>query len=166
MRNVFLPHKPYFSCEMRINHVTAAMIGYHLQFITFKNIYSSHIKFLTHRGRNKMADVLLTTFETAFFLYFASIIIIGCFYDGLVSWRKYSTSFIKCFNVTCLRGMGVIEDKYGKREGPKLGSHLFIRLIESIKTTSMEDVSTRVLEKIKHIQEGKTEKWSDVSRHI
>ena len=26
----------------------------------------------------------------------------------------------------------------------------------------MEDVSTRVLEKIKNIQEGKTEKWSDV----
>ena len=30
----------------------------------------------------------------------------------------------------------------------------------------MEDVSTRVLEKIKNILEGKTEKWSDVSRHI
>ena len=39
-------------------------------------------------------------------------------------------------------------------------------LIESIKTTSKEDVSTRVLEKIKNILEGKTEKWSDVSRHI
>ena len=38
--------------------------------------------------------------------------------------------------------------------------------IESIKTMSMEYVSTRVLEKIKNIQEGKTEKWSDVSRHI
>ena len=38
--------------------------------------------------------------------------------------------------------------------------------IESIKTTSLEDVTTRVLEKIKNIQEGKTEKWSDVSRHI
>ena len=39
-------------------------------------------------------------------------------------------------------------------------------VIESIKTTSMEDVSTRVLEKIKNTEEGKTEKWSDVSRHI
>ena len=38
--------------------------------------------------------------------------------------------------------------------------------IESIKTMSMEYVSTRVLEKIKNIEEGKTEKWSDVSRHI
>ena len=36
--------------------------------------------------------------------------------------------------------------------------------IESVKTTSMEDVNTRVLEKIKNILEGKTEKWSDVSR--
>ena len=34
----------------------------------------------------------------------------------------------------------------------------FLLEIESIKTTSMEDVSTRVLEKIKNIQEGKTEK--------
>ena len=40
------------------------------------------------------------------------------------------------------------------------------RPIESIKTTSMEDVSTRVFEKIKNILEGKTKKWSDVSRHI
>ena len=32
------------------------------------------------------------------------------------------------------------------------------QLIESIKTTPMEDVSTRVLEKIKNIREGKTEK--------
>ena len=30
----------------------------------------------------------------------------------------------------------------------------------------MEDVSTRVLEKIKNILEGETEKWSDVSKHI
>ena len=30
----------------------------------------------------------------------------------------------------------------------------------------MEDVCTKVLEKIKNIQEGKIEKWSDVSRHI
>ena len=30
----------------------------------------------------------------------------------------------------------------------------------------MEDVNTNVIENIKNIQEGKTEKWSDVSRHI
>ena len=30
----------------------------------------------------------------------------------------------------------------------------------------MEDVSTSVLENLKNIYEGKTEKWSDVSRHI
>ena len=36
--------------------------------------------------------------------------------------------------------------------------HLYQLPIESIKTTSMEDVSTRVLEKIKNISEGKTEK--------
>ena len=41
-----------------------------------------------------------------------------------------------------------------------------VRLIESIKTTSMEDVSTIVLNKINNIQEGKTKKWSNVSRHI
>ena len=39
-------------------------------------------------------------------------------------------------------------------------------LVESVKTTSMEDVSTRVFQKIKNILEGKTEKWFDVSRHI
>ena len=39
-------------------------------------------------------------------------------------------------------------------------------LKEGIKTTSMEDISTKVLEKIKNILEAKTEKWSDVSRHI
>ena len=44
--------------------------------------------------------------------------------------------------------------------------HLTTIVIESIKTTFMEDVSTRVLEKIKNISEGKTEKWSDISRHI
>ena len=38
--------------------------------------------------------------------------------------------------------------------------------IQSIKTTSTEDVNTRVLVKIKNIYKGKTEKWSDVSRHI
>ena len=43
---------------------------------------------------------------------------------------------------------------------------ILLKLIESMKTTSMEDVSTRVLEKIKNTKEGKTEKWSDVSRHI
>ena len=30
----------------------------------------------------------------------------------------------------------------------------------------MEDVSTKALEKIKNILEGKTEKWSDLPRHI
>ena len=39
-------------------------------------------------------------------------------------------------------------------------------LVESIKTTFMEDASTIVLEKIKNISESKTEKWSDVSTHI
>ena len=39
-------------------------------------------------------------------------------------------------------------------------------IVESIKTTFMEDVSTRVHEKIKNIYDGKTDKWSDVSRHI
>ena len=34
---------------------------------------------------------------------------------------------------------------------------MIMMMIESIKTTSMEDVSTRVLEKIKNIQEGKSE---------
>ena len=40
--------------------------------------------------------------------------------------------------------------------------------IESIKTGSMENVSTRVLEKIKNISEAKAEKWSDyihMSKH-
>ena len=35
-------------------------------------------------------------------------------------------------------------------------------LIESIKTTSMEDVSTRVLEKINNIQEGKSQYIADL----
>ena len=40
--------------------------------------------------------------------------------------------------------------------------------IESIKTTSMEDVSTGVLEKNKEYlrSKDKGEKWYDVSRHI
>ena len=37
--------------------------------------------------------------------------------------------------------------------------------IESTKTTSMEDVSTRVLEKIKNIQEVKIEPKNDMMYH-
>ena len=38
--------------------------------------------------------------------------------------------------------------------------------MESIKNTSMEDVSTRVLEKKRIFIKVKPKKWSDISRHV
>ena len=72
--------------------------------------------------------------------------------------QKASSTSIHAFTTSQIDYWNILRDWPIRESGPVL--------IESIKTTSMEDVSTRVLEKIKNIQEGKTDIWSDVSRHI